>query len=424
MRRFLLPVCLAACSEYGLDPTHKAEQPDAVDIEVTPENLDFGTVPKDCIVESTLTVTNVGEGLLTVDASWYDGDGDEVFSSEDLDRDLLAGESATFRARFSPTDDGEYAADLLIASNDPDEPELAVPSVGVAGDDTLVQDAWLQPAPEVDVLWVIDNSSSMSAEQARVASAISSFFASFIALEVDYHMGVIATDVVNPLYSGSLVGTPSYIDATTADPETELAEALQVGTDDLGDESGLLASELALSEPLISTTNAGFLREDATLAVVYFSDEPEQSTYDAQHYIDFLATVKEDTSKLSISAIVGDEGVGCTATCSDGDASAEAGDKYIAVQQAYDGVFGSICSCDLTATLVAVGEDATQLVRTYALSQVPPDPSSIRVYVDAIEITGWTYDADTNSIVLDDAPEEGSVIAATYEVASECPSAG
>jgi hypothetical protein len=73
---------------------------------------------------------------------------------------------------------------------------------------------------------------------------------------------------------------------------------------------------------------------------------------------------------------------------------------------------------------VAVGEDATQLVRTYALSQVPPDPSSIRVYVDAIEITGWTYDADTNSIVLDDAPEEGSVIAATYEVASECPSAG
>ena len=49
-------------------------------------------------------------------------------------------------------------------------------------------------AAEVDILWVIDNSDSMAAEQDKVSNGFTGFFNQLVTSQVDYHIGVITTD--------------------------------------------------------------------------------------------------------------------------------------------------------------------------------------------------------------------------------------
>ena len=48
-------------------------------------------------------------------------------------------------------------------------------------------------------------------------------------------------------------------------------EMVVVGTSGSGIEMGLESAYLALSEPLLSTDNSGFLREDANLSLIFVS---------------------------------------------------------------------------------------------------------------------------------------------------------
>jgi hypothetical protein len=118
---------------------------------------------------------------------------------------------------------------------------------------------------------------------------------------------------------------------------------------------------------------------------------------------------------------VGDYGVGCTNVCDGVDQSATAGDKYIDVANAYDGIFGSICTCDLSPTLDLIGLKSTLFSRSYALEDTPSDPTEIRVWIDGVETSAWTYDAATNSIVLDDSPTNGAQVDVEYPVEGVCP---
>ncbi|MEW5855082.1 MAG: hypothetical protein AB2A00_40270 [Myxococcota bacterium] len=52
-----------------------------------------------------------------------------------------------------------------------------------------------RPASRVDILWVIDNSGSMLSEQNKVADRFSEFFRQLQTSLVDYHIGVITTDI-------------------------------------------------------------------------------------------------------------------------------------------------------------------------------------------------------------------------------------
>lgn len=413
-------ISLIACSDYALDKRETEPAVPEPDIVVEPSQLEWPTTAVGCIEEQLVTVSNVGEGPLTLDATSVEGAGG--WSSEMRTDTIQAGDSITFVVQFEPTDFGEASGDVVVRSDDPDEPEVVVPAIGRAADAGNITDVFRQEAEPVDVLWVIDNSSSMGTEQTRVTTAISAFFDWFDALNLDYHMGVITTDVVNPALSGRLVGSPSYIDSTTPSASTELAEAIAVGTDDMGDESGLQAVELALSEPVLSTENAGFVRPDARLAIVFLSDEPEQSAYDAAHYTAFLQTVKADPEDIIVSGIVGDAGVGCTSTCADEAQEAREGDKYLEVIAAFDGVAGSICTCDLTTILDQIGMETTRYIRSFILTEVPTDPTAIQVWVNGeLEpAEAWTYIATTNEILFTTPPLNGSEVVAVYAAALTC----
>src|SRR4051794_9315310 len=51
--------------------------------------------------------------------------------------------------------------------------------------------------PAVDVLWVIDNSCSMSEEQEALRSNFADFMAYFSDSGLDYHVGVVSTDMIS-----------------------------------------------------------------------------------------------------------------------------------------------------------------------------------------------------------------------------------
>ena len=72
-------------------------------------------------------------------------------------------------------------------------------------------------------------------------------------------------------------GEPLYITVDTPDYGQKFADRIQVGIGGSDKEKGIDAAYQALSEPLISGYNGGFLREGATLSIIYLSDENDCS---------------------------------------------------------------------------------------------------------------------------------------------------
>jgi hypothetical protein len=410
-------VLVLACSEYelGKEDNQGGGEPD---IEVTPLELVFPVTAPGCEETWNLSIANKGTRDLTV--SGIELLGDPTITTQPLSVVLAPDQRELLPVRFAPIEAGDYTGVLTVSSDDPDEPVVEVLIEGPSGRLAEQQDTFTQAQSDIDVLWVIDNSSSMTQEQSRVAAAINSFFQYFVTLSLDYHMGVITSDVVTPSMGGRLQGSPTFITPTTSAAADELAEAINVGEEDMGDESGLYAAELALSEPVLSAENAGFYRPDAHLAVIFLSDEPEQSGYTDTHFTEFFSALKSDDSLIHISSIVGDPATGCAATCDGVENTATPGDAYYNVTQAFGGVFYSICNCDIAPGLEQIGAISTAWLSTFTLSQIPEDPSAIQVTVDGVDASGWSYDATSNSISFSVPPIEGASIVISYQVLAGC----
>jgi hypothetical protein len=287
---------------------------------------------------------------------------------------------------------------------------------GTAKVDTYAQtgfhqvDAFVQKAAaEVDILWVVDNSASMAQEQTNLANNFTSFISYIDTSLIDYHIGVIATDMDAAAYQGKLVGTTKVINRQTPNAEQVFSTNVRVGTTGGGFEMGLLAAHDALSEPLLSGANAGFLRDGASLAVIFVSDEDDHSYGGVTYYKRFFTTLKEvgNERRVIMAAIVGESPDGCSGA----NGAAVAGDRYLELVQGLGGSSASICAADFSVTLSQLGLTVAGLGRKFILSQTP-DPSSVVVRVraqgeqDWTEITespttGWRLDLGENAIYFD-----------------------
>src|SRR3954462_12122890 len=117
-----------------------------------------------------------------------------------------------------------------------------------------------QQVKQVDILWVVDNSSSMQAKQDRLKANAHSFMQFLAAQQVDYHLGVVSTDTYDPAQSGKLQnkqpsGLPllpqPWINADAgATAENYFIANLGLGEQGSGDEKGLLGAMLGLTPPL------------------------------------------------------------------------------------------------------------------------------------------------------------------------------
>lgn len=299
---------------------------------------------------------------------------------------------------------------------EPNPPDLSTP-VKV---DRIVQ----VTVPAVDVLWVIDNSGSMMDEQTELRTRFDSFINYFIGSGLDWHVGVVSTDMSDPDHRGKLrlQDGVRYLDPSSPHPADTFRRMADLGTSGDATEKGRAAAWSALVT-LRDGPNAGFYRDDAFLSVIVISDEDDSSgssPVSKGEFISWLQTHKPREGMTSFSSIVGSvDGRASDCTSSFGDAWA--GYEYVDVTDAVGGIVWSICSENWDPVLDELGMQAAGLKREFFLSEVPVE-DSVHVWVEQAGATieeDWTYSRSRNSITfVDFVPDELAEVFIEYEVLS------
>lgn len=281
-----------------------------------------------------------------------------------------------------------------------------------------VQDRIVQlQTPEVDVLWVVDNSCSMQAEQDLLTANFPLFMNYFLGSGLDYHVGVVSTDMENDSHQGRLqsLGGTQWIDADTFDPVASFSTLATLGISGSGYERGRDAAYWAL-EVRNDEENAGFLRPAATLSVVIISDEEDDSDdVTLNEFILWLRGLKWSQEMVSFSSIVSQ-----TEDC-----PTEIGTDYMSITTAMGGITWDICSERWDALLDQLGLQAAGLRREFFLSQLPvPGTISVTIVDDDVTFSflegeDWEYDPQRNSVVFTEyIPEPMAQIQLEYTLLS------
>jgi hypothetical protein len=256
---------------------------------------------------------------------------------------------------------------------------------------------------KIDILFVVDDSGSMSGHQTDLSTNVDQFVHSFLNNRlIDYHIGVITTtgdEYESPYYpathNGRLQGYPAYIDSTTPDALTKLQNTLMVGTSGSGNEMVFTPTIQALTDPVLSQENAGFYRPDAYLVVVFITDAEDHSTMSSADFVQFLYNLKPGAPKkiITYAAIVPTSEVNC--------ARDEPGRTPIRIEEvltATNGIEFSLCAPDFGQKLASVGADLIKKIvfRSIHLSRVPA-VETIKVsfgsqVIPQDKLVGWSFD--------------------------------
>ncbi|MBM4368949.1 MAG: VWA domain-containing protein [Deltaproteobacteria bacterium] len=268
------------------------------------------------------------------------------------------------------------------------------------------RDGWIQEdrGADLDILWVLDDSGSMTEEQALLAARAASFASPLSAAELPYRLAVTTT-------SGTGVLLGELITEETADPSASFVAAIEAaGIEGEREESGF-ASALLAADP----ANNDFAREEADLEVVIYSDEDDHSELDPSEFLADLGDLHPGRSVV-VSAVVGDPPTGCASATG----AADPGDNYLAAQAESGGAKESICTADTDGMLERLAHLVLGLRTEFFLSALPL-LDSMEVTVDGVVVPrrdqdGWRYDGGDNSIIFDgwSIPRPGATIEAFY----------
>jgi hypothetical protein len=280
--------------------------------------------------------------------------------------------------------------------------------------------------PASDVLYVIDDSSTMLDDQVLLAADQLRYTNSARVLGVDAQWGVVSTDVGAD--DGELVpvddSRPKVVTLDTEpSPTMVLGANIQLGDAGSENELALDAPRRALAGDRLVTvpaTNAGFRRRSAHLGLLFMSDEPVRSLLPTSVLLDTLRSVVgvRNRNQLTISGFTGGD-AGCM-----GGVGPYAPDPVLRqLIQATGGVEANGCSGIAPQSLI----DGLYGVRSTFFLTGWPAPDTLNVFVngsiapqirpDGIRI--WRYDNARNAILFETIPPPGAEI--DVEFAPVCP---
>lgn len=432
---------------------------------ISPNEVDFGRIGVDCSTrDRVITVFNTGNNSTRVERIERPAEISTEFQIDNLPPGIPAppgvtiqpGQSIDFVIRYHADDLGVDTGYIHLFEAGQPEPYV-IPVYGEGATDPTNEDRFTQlETPEVDILFVIDNSCSMSEEQANLIDNFRSFIQFADSQALDYHLSVVTTDVddvvnfgncPNPLQGqrpgGVGQGACGYFadgswDGSQQDPEWRIVDPNEqpsaevafaaIANQDIsgsGFEQPLQAALQAFSPPLINGWNDGFIRQSAYLAVIFVTDELDQSPQTIDFYTNFFLAIKgfRNTDLFSASAITGDSPGGCSSP----NGTADDGARLLEVVRRTGGIFESICTADWAQALQNLGLSVFGYKSRFFLSNQPVG-GTVVVIVDGMEVAGtsptgqvrWAYDASTNSVNFTPLaiPEPGSEIIVTYT--AEC----
>lgn len=260
--------------------------------------------------------------------------------------------------------------------------------------------------PQLDILFVIDDSGSMMSHQTNLSQNISKFADAIVRTKfLDYHVGVVNSTASGSSWSskpccGALVGTPRFVDRATPNGIQALAANLIVGTSGDAVEKFFDPVYLAFTEPNLSGHNVGFYRQSASLALIFITDTEDQSKmFTAKTIHSFLLNLKGSAEKLFVAAAhIPDNQI---KTCSGETSDIQTKSGLTDLFQLTQATTFSLCD-NFGDKLADIGAKIANQAQTMYLNQVPV-PGTIKISMDGAELPsdaefGWTYNASNNSI--------------------------
>jgi hypothetical protein len=383
---------------------------DAPLISVEPQVTDYGDISIGCDNEERITIRNNGNMDLIIDeiTQLVTQPVDIILEFGSLPPPpwiIAPNTELDFLISYVPLDIGGDRSEIEIESNDPANKVVIVTQEGRGDIEQWHVESWEQDEVALlDILWVIDDSGSMMPFQTALGTNISSFFSNFLLSAPDYHMAVITT---------SDYRVPYYIDNATPNPALTLSQMTQVGILGSGMEKGLEMAKLALSSTSDAAPGSQFFRDEATLVIIFVSDEPDWSGAWTS-YINFFDNIK-DPGLLYPVSIIGDYPTGCYYQSSQGNRSAGFGEGYYELTNYYYGDLYSICAADWGAQMQQLANNVVNRV-SFSLTEVDVMESSIEVRVNGQLVSEWVWDSVTNSVRFNEGaiPEEGNTIEISY----------
>ncbi len=371
---------------------------------------DFGIIDVGCEDSTTLTISNTGTSDLLLSGASFAGDA--VFSHDIATPAVIAaGDSESWTLGFTPTDSSIYVASLTVISNDPrGDGSTDLSGRGAWSSTTDRYTAELDAATAMaDIIIAVDKSGSMSADVTGMTDGLAGLTAALQDGGVDYQIAAAVED------DGCINGSDIWIDDSFSDSDAITAFETQVnlsGSYASNTERAFMLLEAALDETVSGGCNEGLVREGASLHLVGLSDEPEQSVNTWSHYLTIFETFVDSADLLWVHAIGGDYPSGCSS------ASAYTGMYEATV--ATGGAFLSICTSDWSDTMGQLGQAMVVEVAEdleYTLTAEPADSTLILVTAEGVDLSGsWSYDASTNSVIIDySAVEDGDAIVIAYD---------
>lgn len=388
-------------------------------LEALPDPLDFGAVRVNCSTgNQPLEIFNLCTSAVSVTKLNFGASTNQKHAefaikvAPNLPFSIPYGQSMTIQMSYVARDLGPDLGTLEVSNTMANQSPIVATlrGEGVSTDDQ--KDVFRQlKQPQIDILFDIDDSGSMGDDQSNVANNLSSFIQWASTLQVDYQIGVTTTDAGK---QGCLRGNPKIVTPQTPNLIATLQANVRVGTSGSGYEQGLQTSYLALTPPSITGCNNGFYRPDASLSIIYISDEPDYSQQSVNFFINFLRSLKgiRNPDKIRVSAI----GSQAASTCQTSNSC-----RYYAVAMALRGIYDSIRNTNWGSTLSNLGA-VTFGYRTQFFLSRPADEKTIQVKVNGQVVTkdaanGWSYDSTNNTVNFgkNAVPPAGALIEVSYK---------
>lgn len=258
---------------------------------------------------------------------------------------------------------------------------------------------------KVDIIWIVDNSSSMQQHQARLSQQIPALVNSLQNLKMDYRMVAISTSMGSDGSGGHFLGSPTVLTPSTPNLQGLLSSRILLGEGGSDRERGLLSLETVLSPGYLAGEGSGFLRDDALLAVIALSDEDDKSDRTAASLAALLDQFKPEVHNGRKSWIFNFIGVlDSSSQCRTFNDYSEPGLKMIQLATRSGGMTESICSSSLSNAVNNIKARIVQIITDFYLADEPLE-ATIRVavngqLVEKSNTNGWSYFQDGTKYVV------------------------
>lgn len=262
---------------------------------------------------------------------------------------------------------------------------------------------------DVDILWVIDDSGSMADNQDALSRNFNSFITQFLDKKIDFKMAITTTDGTSAR-NGKMIGDSTKLTSASAAGNkiafiNNFTKWVKVGTAGSGIEQGLKTASSFLDRYA-----ASYLRDDAYLAIVFLSDEEDQSGKAVADFTARFQSAKRSKGMVKAYSIV-------TQNLQSTKQWETLGKRYNEVSKATGGTISDI-SEDFSATLKDIGGNIVNLIDRFALAE-SPYLNNISVFVNNVKMeAGWNFDINSHSLKfnVNAIPAEGAKIEVHYQV--------